>query len=74
MVLSWQSAGADVCRLLVKDQGQAWLVPSERPPRGRDGELAWPPGWHLGRTVATQDDIFELLGLPYRAPHDRNCP
>ncbi len=59
---------------MVKEQGQAWLVPSERPPRGREGALVWPAGWHGGRRVASQHDIFELLGLPYRSPAERNCP
>ncbi|KAK9827505.1 hypothetical protein WJX74_006340 [Apatococcus lobatus] len=60
--------------LLVKDEGRAWLVPSERPPRGQDGALSWPVGWHAMRPVSSQQDIFELLGLPYRTPAERNCP
>jgi hypothetical protein len=39
----------------------------------------WPGGWHpqedgIHRRVECEKDIFDLLGLPYREPHERDCP
>lgn len=31
---------------------------------------AWPVGWHTGRRILRQEDVFELLGVPYREPAD----
>ena len=57
-----------------KVEGKAKLVPDEAPPLLPDGTEGWPAGWGPGRRIATQEDIFELLSLPYRDPKDRNCP
>lgn len=45
-----------------KDGKSAIVVPDEGPPLDRDGTPRWPPGWGPGRTVETEQDIFELLG------------
>ena len=34
----------------------------------------WPPGWSAERPVLTQSDVYELLGLEYREPWQRDCP
>ena len=36
---------------------------------GRGGGTRW-----NGRTVQCEEDVFQLLGLPYRHPTDRDCP
>ncbi|KAL6778106.1 hypothetical protein ACKKBG_A16945 [Auxenochlorella protothecoides x Auxenochlorella symbiontica] len=61
-------------RLLRKIDGKARLVPDEAPPIVKGGREAWPVGWHAGRRILRQEDVFELLGVPYREPADRNCP
>ena len=61
-------------RIMRKDGNSAIVVPDEGPPLDRDGTPRWPPGWESGRTVETEQDIFELLGVPYRPPHERNAP
>ena len=60
--------------MLRKVGSQVYLVPGERPPLTREGQEWWPPGWGPGRAVETQRDVFELLGLPYREPWERDCP
>lgn len=54
--------------------GRCRVVPDEAPPLDPEGRERWPLGWQLGRRVETQQDLFELLGLPYREPADRDCP
>lgn len=61
-------------RIMRKDGKSAIVVPDEGPPLDRDGTPRWPPGWGPVRTVETEQDIFELLGVPYRPPHERNAP
>jgi len=54
--------------------GKSRIVPDEAAPLGKGGKEQWPPGWHPGRKVSTQRDVFELLGVPYREPHERDAP
>lgn len=63
-------------RLLRRMGTNAKLVPDEAPParRTKEGEEVWPEGWGPGRRVTSERDIFELLGVPYREPSERNCP
>jgi len=50
-------------------------VPEEVPPcRDKQGLVDWwPEGWGPGRRVEREADVFELLGLPARAPRQRNA-
>ncbi|KAK9792746.1 hypothetical protein WJX73_004619 [Symbiochloris irregularis] len=62
--------------LKITDSGK--LVPYESPPLNVHKEPWWPPGWDPGtlahpRAVQTESDIFELLGLPYREPYERQA-
>ena len=41
---------------------------------GRERKAEWPPGWDADRKVKHESDIFELLGVPYHTPNERNCP
>jgi len=63
--------------LFLKDvagqQGDSYAVPQEKPPKLRGGGVGWPPGWSAERKVEKEEDVFELLGTPYRPPSDRNC-
>ncbi|KAG7674938.1 hypothetical protein Ndes2437B_g00115 [Nannochloris sp. 'desiccata'] len=63
--------------LFLKDvegqQGDSYVVPQEKPPKLRDGSVGWPPGWSAERKVEKEEDVFQLLGTPYRPPSDRNC-
>ncbi|KAK9820638.1 hypothetical protein WJX81_002025, partial [Elliptochloris bilobata] len=52
----------------------AFFVPMEKPPLNCAGQEGWPPGWHKDRPVTCEADIFELLNLPYRPPHERQAP
>lgn len=63
-----------LCRLMRKEGQQACLVPLEGPPFDRNGKPWWPPGWDENRVVKDEGDIMELLGVPRREPHQRNCP
>ena len=44
------------------------------------GKEWWPPGWAdekgrwNGRVITCEADIFQLLGVPYKHPKDRDCP
>lgn len=51
-------------------------VPDEAPPLDRHGREFWPPGWEERpvKEVTCEQDIFELIGLPYREPCHRNYP
>lgn len=60
--------------LMVKEAGGSYLVPQERPPRRRVGGVGWHPGWSHARAVTKEEEVFELLEIPYRPPIDRNCP
>jgi DNA polymerase mu len=44
------------------------------PSRDADGNDWWPPGWDENRRVETERDVFELLGVPYREPNERDAP
>ena len=57
-----------------KEAGRAYIIPDERPPFDRTGKPRWPPGWGPERRVQTESDIFELLWLEFRPPHERNAP
>ncbi|KAL4428436.1 hypothetical protein ABPG75_002525 [Micractinium tetrahymenae] len=61
-------------RLLRKVGSESLIVPDEAPPLDRAGQERWPPGWGPGRRVETEADLFELLAIPYRQPHERNAP
>jgi hypothetical protein len=61
-------------RLMQVVDGEVFIVPDERSPTDKNGKEQWPPGWHPGRRVESERDIFELLSLPYREPHERNAP
>ena len=60
--------------LMIKEGSDSYLIPQERPPKRRNGELDWPPGWTLGREVLDERDVFILLEVPYRPPNERDCP
>jgi hypothetical protein len=54
-----------------------------RPAPSLDAEKRdwWPPGWadtdgvwNGIQVVTCEADIFQLLGLPYADPSDRDCP
>lgn len=68
------SAGLPAYRLVREAAGQVVLVPDEAPPLNRQGKEWWPPGWGPGRRAQSQRDVFELVGLPYREPWERDCP
>ena len=59
--------------LFLKEKTESYLVPQERPPKLKGGEVGWPVGWSASREVKSEQDVFELLGTPYRPPKDRNC-
>ena len=63
-----------MCRLMRKEGQQSCVVPQEGPPFDRSGKPWWPPGWDENRVVKDEGDIMELLGVPRREPHERNCP
>ena len=67
------TALSDACRLTAVKDGKAWLVPDEGPPINREGEASWVPSWSQEREVTQEQDIFELLQVPYRRPSERNC-
>ena len=43
-------------------------------PLDANGADWWPPGWDAGRQIECERDVFELLGVPYKEPWDRDCP
>jgi hypothetical protein len=51
-------------------------VPHDAPPLDSRGREFWPPGWGPGarQVVESEQDLFQLLRIPYREPADRNCP
>lgn len=61
-------------RLLRKVGGDSLVVPEQAPPVDTAGQERWPLGWRPGRHVETEADLFELLGIPFREPHERNAP
>ncbi|KAK9805473.1 hypothetical protein WJX72_000290 [[Myrmecia] bisecta] len=62
-------------RLMRKgEDGRAYIIPDEVPPLDRAKQPFWPPGWGPGCKVTCERDILELLEIPYREPHERNCP
>ncbi|KAL4439228.1 hypothetical protein ABPG77_004130 [Micractinium sp. CCAP 211/92] len=61
-------------RLMRKVGGESLIVPEQAPPLDRSGQEHWPPGWGPTRHVHTEADLFELLGIPFRDPHERNAP
>ncbi|PRW44242.1 DNA polymerase lambda [Chlorella sorokiniana] len=60
-------------RLLRKVDGSSLLVPDEAAPTDCSGRERWPPGWYPGRRVESQADVFALLGMPYKEPHERDA-
>lgn len=56
-----------------KSGGDVCLVPDEKSPLSHGGQERWPPGWGPGRRVEAEGDVFDLLGIPYREPHERNA-
>lgn len=51
------------------------LVPeSPAPSLDANGADWWPPGWDAGRQIECERDVFELLGVPYKEPWERDCP
>ncbi|KAL3160377.1 hypothetical protein ABBQ32_010704 [Trebouxia sp. C0010 RCD-2024] len=61
-------------RLMRREGQQSCIVPEDGPPLDRSGKPGWPPGWDEKRVVKDEGDIMELLGVPRREPHERNCP
>lgn len=65
-----------------KDKDEKWgleqgkRVPEEAPPVDSQSQEFWPKGWEQRpvKQVTCEADIFELLGLPFREPCERNCP
>jgi len=53
--------------------GEMRRVPQDVPPLSAEGAERWPPGWHAGRRVRGERDVFELLALEWREPRERNC-
>lgn len=59
----------------MRQEGQlSCVVPQEGAPNDRNGKAWWPPGWDENRAVKDEGDIMELLDVPRREPHERNCP
>ena len=62
------------CRLMRKVGNESFLIPDEKPPLNREGQEWWPAGWSRERRIDRQQDLFELLDIPYREPGNRQCP
>ena len=59
------------------DDGSLELGLAPEPPApslDANGADWWPPGWDAGRQIECERDVFELLGVPYKEPRDRDCP
>lgn len=59
------------------DDGSLELGLAPEPPApslDANGVDWWPPGWDSGRTIECERDVFELLGVPYKEPWERDCP
>jgi len=61
----------------VPDDGAVELGLDPDPPApslDADGKDWWPVGWDETRVIVCERDVFELLGVPYKEPWDRDCP
>ena len=59
------------------DDGSLELGLAPEPPApslDANGADWWPPGWDAGRQIECERDVFELLGVPYKEPRERDCP
>jgi hypothetical protein len=63
--------GSGVCRAS-GEAGRTGEAAAEQPASAGEGGGAG--SGSAARAVRTQRDVFELLGLPYREPHQRDCP
>ena len=77
----WRDAAAltpsitQLRRLLrkVEVDGRSLIVPDKAAPTDRSGRERWPAGWGPGQRVETQQDVFQLLGLPHREATERDA-
>lgn len=59
--------------MMAQDKSSWYKVPGERGPNDRAGRECWPSNWDTQRPVKTEQDVFELLGLPWLEAWERNC-
>ncbi|GAB4823868.1 hypothetical protein N2152v2_010914 [Parachlorella kessleri] len=64
----------DLGMLMRKVGNESFIIPDEKPPLNREGQEWWPAGWSRERKIDRQQDLFELLDIPYREPGNRQCP